>query len=324
MQKKQSNNLLAKLASSEDLFLENQKLLTQIFKIMSYSPLNLYNILSQNEELVEKQRYKNFMKYTNLYNHKNSTDNENDNNNDLELQIYDDVNEYFEEKLFSSTGKEVGILEGSIQIKNIPIIKQIISGVHTENGYLASSFFGLVCPIFEQPSDPKEYLPEELKTILLNQNILFSRIEDNLNISEVLKVLKNELKKSVTDKLLFYDYLSKIEILMKGQSILIDLGRNLLSVINELSKSNRDLTFDIIGILLLRNELDLERFSIIIDKKYENFSAICESYILFLNELLAYSILHLGQESADNRTKKFVESNLAILYFRIPIVSLLN
>jgi len=282
----------------------------------------MYQILLQNDDLIEKQRYNLFMKYARLYENDDNKQNGND-YKDIELLIYDEVNEYFEEKVYSTSGKEIGTLEGSIQIKNIPVLTQIISGVHTENGYLSSSCVGIDsgCQVLMS----KEFLPEELKIIIHNCTILFSNSEqNNYRLTDILKKIKVELKKSVKEKVLFYEYCSNIELLMKGQCTLIDMGRNLLTMITNLSKANRDLVFEIINLILIRGELDLERMTIIIDQKYPNFPNVCEKFISLLNEVLEVSIVNLGLDVTDSTTKNFVETNLAILYFRIPNVNIIN
>jgi hypothetical protein len=349
LKKHQSSNLISRYSSaaqttSEEIFRTNRKVLTQKFSVMGHTSLNLYQILKNNDDLIEKQRYNLFTKYTcNNYREKDkdkdrdkiikkAEENEiNEKHYDLstktlpcfeniELLLFDEVNEYFEDKIYTPNGKEIGSIEGSICIKNLPILKQVMFGVHTEAGYLSSSYLGLAQP--KTSLNPKEYLPEELKIIVFNMNKLFESIEENnFNIKDYLKIIKAEIKKTSKEPILFFDYLSKIDILMKGQTIILNLGKKLLKLIRNLSKQNRDLVFDILTLIGIRGEFDLERMSIIIDKKINNYMIICELFTSFLKEILEFCLDNLSEDIPDSRTKKFVECMLAISYFRIPNVS---
>lgn len=160
------------------------------YHCMGYSNLNFYKILSKNESMILRQSSKIFQSYSPLYAQGNqegininnlpgNSANE-DNNNDLvKCTIFEDLENNFSEEIISN-GKVIGLLEGLIQIKKIPLIKQIICGVHTENGFDISSIY-LHNPQIADSSANIEgqiirELPNDVKAFIALKNKLIEKL----------------------------------------------------------------------------------------------------------------------------------------------------
>ncbi len=161
------------------------------YNFMGYSNLNFYKILSKNDTMMLKQSSKIFQSYSPLYNQSNNPETTNNklnmNKNDdlrnnnfstlIKCLIFEDIQNPFSEDIVFN-GNTIGKIEGLIEIKKIPLIKQIMCGVHTENGFDISSIFlhnslGYGSTPNRGPSN-KDF-PNELRNLILQKNNLLDK-----------------------------------------------------------------------------------------------------------------------------------------------------
>ena len=319
-------------------FQEFQKQLQPRYTNLGSASLNLFKLLKHNENLMEKQRSQIFINSASLY-AKNNTKVKNNNSSDdirkeyIKLKVFDDVNQNFKEEIYL-TGAKIGIIEGNICIQNIPLLRQIMCGVHTEKGLdLSSAYLGLIdVAIVNKHQD--NTLPENLTQLIKNSIKLFLKISGNAisltkisseykdNNDEINSILDNIITNlSYTDKesVLYYNYLAPIDI-MKGQQALIDLGVKILSVVDNLNIDHRLKALNILTLIMERGEIDLASMSGMLDQNIEKYNEICENLMFYNNKLLDYALTKLGRKSTDENTKKFLEVCIAYCYFRIPNV----
>lgn len=310
------------------------------YNLIGSSQLNLLQILVQNEDLMERQGSKIFVSTSNLYRgdsasrsrSKNEFSDENKKHNINTFKLFDTIQERFVEEIFLS-GTKVGRIEGIIQIENIPLLRQIMCGVHTENGMDSdSAYLGLI-NVYDKTTYGNNNLPKQIVELYENTKVLFNQIINITSVTQVsndkqtnlmLDTLNNiilDLTETSKESVLFYNYKNTIDIL-KGQEMMIELGVKLLSVVNFLSASHRLKAIKILILILDRGELDLEMMTMIISGKVENYENICYNYISFLIQLLKFSLESLGKGLSDDNTTQFVEYFLSIAYFRIPQVSI--
>jgi len=269
-------------------------------------------------------------------NNLNKSDNavHNEMKDSIKLKIFDNVHQNFQSEIFL-TGIKIGTIEGNISIKNIPLLRQILCGVHTEKGLdLNAAYLGLIeVDILDKDKDHP--LPEDLIQLTKDSKLLFLKIsgnstsltkvsaeyrQNNEEINSILNKTIENLKHSEKESILFYNYVSSTDII-KGQQTMIDLGVKILSVVESLNNDHRLKALTILSLIMDRGELDLEMMSKIIADKLENNNEICLNLIAFQIRLLDYSLTKLGRKSTDENTKNFIETCIAYCYFRMPLVS---
>ena len=293
--------------------------------------------------MMEKQTSQIFVSSSNMYKRRNSRSLSNSESltnkgeadkSQIKLNLFYNVNERFDENLFLH-GKKVGKIEGIINIENIPLIKQIICGVHTENGLdNDSSYLGLINKYNNYfgaiGSETENTVPKQVQSLYESHTLLLNQLSNNSSVTQlnqdsvalttsILSDIISLLSETSKESVLFYTYHNTADI-MKGQEIMIDLGIRLISFINSLNVIHRNKAFKILTLILDRGEFDLEMMTIIISEKLEKYNNICEHFIKILKELLAFSIDHIGKRSVDDITRQFIEHMLAVAYFRIPPV----
>ena len=156
---------------------------------MGYSNLNFYKILSKNDAMLLRQSSKIFQSYSPLYsqnkqerislnNLAGNAISEENSNNLIKCNIFEDLENHFSEEIIKS-GRVIGKIEGLIQIKKIPLIKQIICGVHTENGFDISSIYLHNPQLGASPSNLKgqilSELPDDLKAFIAVEHKLIEK-----------------------------------------------------------------------------------------------------------------------------------------------------
>jgi len=105
------------------------------YHFLGHSNLIFYKILSKNDTMMLRQSSRIFQSYSPLYIQKNkeAVDSENlaekmfkdENKNLIKCIIFEDIENIFSEDIVFN-GHVIGKLEGLIQIKKIPLIKQIM------------------------------------------------------------------------------------------------------------------------------------------------------------------------------------------------------
>ena len=356
---------------------KNDFLLKPKYTLIGYANLNFYKILSENDNTITKQSSRFFQTFFsgnenyngtntgvkmsarsdggfNLTNNDNTTRPQNifetPEQNLLKFQIFDDISKPFVEELYFN-GALIGKIEGTIVIKNIPLIRQIMCGVHTETGFdISSIHLNLENNLNSQLnsySKDQETMPQELKILLNQTNNFLSNLlkatnltqftqssrELNLQINQIMNDIKSTLQKSCKESALYYNYLNNKD-LYKAQKIMLELGINILNMIESFNLEQRTAGFEILILINNRAEFDLgtlwrawfqdsTQTSTIINTKFrENVlitDKIIENFITFNNICLDFVLERLSRGKAvDKESKTFVEFFLSVAYFRIP------
>ena len=344
---------------------KNIKLINQ-YNLIGYVILNFIGILSENDAAMQRQTSQ-FFRTVSGFNNKNSNNDiqngpmnkketnsrqsfANANKTEFEFQIFQNISQTFQKEIFFD-GIQIGSCELTIEIKNIPLIRQIMFGVMTENGFEINSIYlydNLISPLNKASS-----LPQDLQTLAKQKINLDSELVKlgnvqgenvgtfNVAFIKILNEIKNTLEKSIEDNCLYYGY-SNNEDLYTGQHIMLDIGITLLDVINKVNNDQRISILKIIKILNDRSEFDLgtlytkwfndidtgkskmERENkhsidatfksnkIITDKQVENFFE-------FNYQCLSLALDGITRmKTLDPQSRSYVEYFLSVAYFRLP------
>ena len=153
-----------------------------------------------------------------------------------DLKITEDI--YWE-------GEPIGTIDLNLEIKNLPLIRQIRFGVMTETGFELSSIF-----LYDNLNLSND-LPEEI----LELNKLKEKFEQEIDFS-IFKKIKAILERSLYDNFLYYGF-STEEYLYQSQAIIIDLGIGLFGLLDKIKFEYMHITFQILRLILKRYEFDL-------------------------------------------------------------------
>ena len=314
------------------------------YTIMGFSNLNFLDILSENDEALTKQSSQ-FFRHVSGFNMPNEEEKEEGNNLKVfTFQVFQDINIIYNTPLYYE-GVEIGKCEIDIDIKNVPLIRQIMCGVMTENGFEINSIH-LYDNIL---SGEGNTLPNEVTSLINtkrnfnNELIKQKQIQSNANrefnitILGYLKEFKKILNKTIEADCLYYGY-SENKDLYSGQNVILDLGLTLMKIIDKLNKDQRNLIFEILKLINDRSEFDLGTLSNkwFKDKnKNENLlnkntyifmdesllkNKIIENFIEFNYNCLKYSLEIVNRgKLVDPQSLDFAEYFLKIAYFRIPL-----
>ena len=154
-------------------------------------------------------------------------------------------------------GENIGTIDFTLDINNLPLIRQIRFGVMTETGFALTSIF-----LYENLN-----LSNDLPVEILELNKLKEIFE--LDFSN-LKKIKACLEKSIDDYYLYYGYSSNKD-LYQSQAIIIDLGLGLFDLLDKMGFEYLHITFEILKLILKRAEFDLGTLSKNWFKKRNNF-----------------------------------------------------
>ena len=328
------------LKNNKDL---SNKLINHYTKI-GFSLLSFLEILSENDEALNKQASQFFRHMSGFNKPKEIKTSQENNNSDytiFTIQIFQDIARNYSSALYFD-GNEIGSCEIGISIKNVPLIRQIMCGVLTENGFEINSIH-LYDNILSGKGE--NTLPEAVtklinaKRNLDNELIKTKNIQAKLNddisqmLNNLLKEINNLLKETGEIGCLYYGYSSKKD-LLTGQNVMLDIGISLLNIIEKVNKENRSLIFDNLKLINERGEFDLNtlssdwftekngleknkiyafKFDILIKDK------IVENFFEFNYKCLKYSLEKLSKgKIIEQDIKDFCIYFVNISYFRIP------
>jgi hypothetical protein len=295
------------------------------YTFIGYSNLNFYHILSENDNRIQKQSSQFFQSFSPLY--------PNDNKG-IQFQVFDDLSQDFEEDIIFNSNI-IGKLNGMLFIKKIPLIRQILCGVHTENGFDISSIFLNNAYVYNTNTDST---PSEIKKLMIDIETIVqaygsanTSLKTNTKISTdivtrnqyTFKDIKSTLEKSCKESCLIYNYTNSNDII-KAQEIMLGLGLTILNIIESLNNYLRITCFEILILLYNRGEFDLSAMTFNQDDpNVKSRTKIAEDFINFLNKSLEFVLerLALGKFS-DKESNTFVEFFLSVAYFKIPKVKL--
>ena len=320
------------------------------YTIIGFSILSFLEILSENDEALNKQSSQ-FFRHMSSFNLPHELENNADsNNNNLQvftIQIFQDMNRLYTTPIYSE-GVEIGKCEINIDIKNIPLIRQIMCGVMTENGFEINSIHlydnllsgegsTLSNEITELINKKNSFNNELIKQKQIQSNI---NHEFNLTILSYLKEFKKILNKTIEPDSLYFSYNGNQD-LYAGQNVILDLGLILMKIIDKLNKDQRNLIFDIIKLINDRGEFDIGTISSkwFKDKNgnhksssslgHKNYifmddsllkNKVIENFLEFNYNCLKYTldIINRGK-LVDIQSLNFAENYLKLAYFRIPL-----
>ena len=321
--------------------------LVHSYSLIGTAQLNFYHILNSQENQIVKRSSKFFQSIKNnvIYDEKQneykkikSSDNIFDTENNYYLELFEDIYETFSDNIYYK-GNKIGDFNMVLSLIKIPLIKQIMFGVMTEAGFEVSSVF-----LYDN-NFSNEKLPEDLLQLIKLKNSLDSYFtnekqilkSEDVDSIKLLNGIKDCLTKSIEDSVLYYAYSNNLE-LYKGQAIMIELGINLLEVIDKLTVEQRKVAFEILKLITERSEFDLGTISLKWfkeNKTYENNkmiisyefkdnflidNKIIENFIRFNNQAtyLCLESITRGKNN-DNSSTIFTNYFLSIAYFRVPI-----
>ena len=266
---------------------------------------------------------------------KNIVEDEDNNNKFFKIQIFSRLSNLYSLPLYFN-GEEIGKCHINITIENIPLIRQIMSGVITENGFEVNSIHLYNINI---PKNQNGTLPNDLKKLVDFKNNLNSELvkskqiqlrgtnDVNNKLLKILKEIKITLNKSIEDKhrYLYYGYSSNSD-LFYGQSVMLDLGKILIDVVDKFNKEPKEITVQILKTINQRSEFDLGTLTTkwFLDDYKINDEVIkrklIQNFLEFNYECLSYSLDTVSRgKTADEQSKFFSGFFLSVVYFRIPI-----
>ena len=312
------------------------------YTMIGFSILSFLDILSENDEALNKQSSQ-FFRHVSGFNMPKEDENEDGNNLQVfTFQVFQDMNRLYNTPLYYE-GVEIGKCEIDIDINNVPMIRQIMCGVMTENGFEINSIH-LYDNIL---SGEGNSLPNEITCLINNKRNFNNELikqrqiqsntnhEFNLTILGYLIEFKKILSKTIELDCLYYGY-SENKDLYSGQNVILDLGLILIKIIDKLNKDLRNLIYEILKLINERSEFDLGTLSTKCFKdktKSEGYgqgkyifmdesllkNKIIENFLEFNLNCLKYSfeVVNRGK-MVDTQSLEFAEYYLKIAYFRIP------
>lgn len=239
----------------------------------------------------------------------------------------------FKEKLWE-LGKEVGLITGFMTMQNVPLVSQLISGVNTENGFMAQSSNFLENSAVTPKANQRPSIPQELsKLIALTEaltayfstgekregNLLSSKgseIRDHINkVKETITILRESTKRSMIS----FVYDNKSDLIL-SQNAFMDLGEHLLNYADLTAYAVRPFYYEALVHVVRRGELDLGSLAITEESEKQRNKKIPVGvrYRSFLRNLLVAALGKLKIKGVDKRSQQFTELICAVSYFRIP------
>ena len=316
----------------------NDNLINHYTKI-GFSLLSYLEILSENDEAINKQASEFFRHMSGFNKSKVNESNKYENQiKEFVIPIFQNLSRKYLTPLFFD-GNEIGSCEIEIIINNIPLIRQVMCGVLTENGFEINSIH-LYNNILSGKNE--NTLPVEINDLINKKTNLDNELlktkdtqfkigQDTYKISNYLKEIKYLLTQTIEMDCLYYGY-SEEKDLLTAENIFLDIGISLLNIIEKVTKENRNLIFDILKLINVRGEFDLgtlTRYWFVdknsLDKtkafifKYDILikDKIIENFFEFNYKCLKYSLEKINKE--EQELKDFSIYYINIAYFRIPI-----
>ena len=319
----------------------NNNLINHYTKI-GFSLLSYLEILSENDEAINKQASEFFRHMSGFNKPKENKITNNENNiKTFTIPIFQNLSRNYLTPLYFD-GNEIGSCEIEITINNIPLIRQLMCGVLTENGFEINSIH-LYDNILSGKSE--NTLPSEINDLISKKKNLDEELmrtkdtqikisQDTSKISNFLKEIKYLLNQTIEINCLYYGYSDKKD-LLTAENIMLDIGNSLLNIIEKVTKENRNLIFDILKLINSRGEFDLGtltshwfdeknssdknkififRYDILIKDK------IIENFFEFNYKCLKYSLEKINKgKIIEQELKDFSIFFINIAYFRIPM-----
>ena len=312
---------------------------------IGFSLLSFLEILSEKEDSLVKQASQ-FFRHMSGFNKpieapiKSIQENSYENKT-FTIQIFQDFSRNYLTPLYFD-GNEIGSSKIDIVINKVPLIRQIMCGVLTENGFEINSIH-----LYDNIllGNNENTLPQEITNLmntkrnldneLMKAKDLQSKInEDSSKIFNLLSDIRKLLKETVEVGILYYGYSNRKD-LLTAENIMLDIGISLINILEKVNKDNRSIIFDILKLINERGEFDLgtlstiwfeEKGSLGNDKiyyfKYDILikDKIVENFFEFNYKCLKYSLEKLTKgKLLEVDIKDFIIFFLNRAYFRIPL-----
>ena len=251
----------------------------------------------------------------------------------MELMKTYTVTRPFKEKLWE-LGKEAGLISGLMTIQNVPLMSQLISGVNTENGFMAQSSNFLENSAVTPKANIRPSLPTEIsKLITLTEALMTffstgerreggllsskgSEIRDHINkVKDAINILRESKKRSMIS----FIYENKSD-LIYSQNSFMDLGEHLLNFADLTAYAVRPFYYEALVHVVRRGELDLGSLAVTeeSEKQRNRKIPVGVRYRSFLRNLMIAALGKLKIKGVDKRSQQFTEFICAVAYFRIP------
>ena len=341
--KKSETNEFIKRENKRQSTTSTELSLINLYTLVAIAPLNFYKILNPHEyqtvsKFFQKMSHKRARSYSQIENKIQEEENILDPSEFFYLELFENITETFNDYLLYK-GRRIGDFEMTITLTKIPLIKQIMCGVFTETGFEVSSIF-LYDNFINNDNLTEDLLKlislkKSLENNLTNKNQL-NKNENEYNIEtlQIFNEIKNCLSQSIEDSVLYYSYSNNLD-LYNGQVIMLELGLNILEVIDKLNLEQRKVSFEILKLLNERSEFDLgtvcskwfrtiNKINNEISFEFKNEflikNKVIENFIRFNNENLSLCLESLTRgKNNDNLSKDYTHFFLSIAYFRIPL-----
>ena len=329
------------LKNNKDL---TKNLINHYTKI-GFSLLSFLEILSEKEDSLNKQASQ-FFRHMSGFNKPMETSikpiqQNNSENKTFTIQIFQDFSRIYLTPLYFD-GNEIGSCKIDILINKVPLIRQIMCGVLTENGFEINSIH-LYDNILR--GNNENTLPQEITNLfntkrnldneLMQTKDLQSKInQDTSKIFNLLSDIRKLLKETVEVGILYYGYSNKKD-LLTAENIMLDIGISLINILEKINKDNRTIILDILKLINERGEFDLGTLSTIWFEEKANLGnnqiynfqydilikdKIVENFFEFNYKCLKYSLEKLNKgKIIETDIKDFSIYFINIAYFRIPL-----
>lgn len=247
------------------------------------------------------------------------------------LKSYSVTKSYNEKMMLC--GKEVGDISGTMEMMNIPLLSQLISGVNTENGFMAQSS-NFMENTMKTPKGNKPTLPLELQQIIVfteelnatfssgdqREGSLFSSktadVREQINkVKELCTLLRSSKKQSMIS----FVYESKGD-LIQAQNALLSTGEHFLKFADVTPYAVRPFYYEGLIHVLRRGELDLGALSLTEEDEKSIIKKMpgAVRYRSFLRSILSCALGKMKVKGVDKKTQQFTEFVCAVCYFRVP------
>lgn len=327
------------------IIINEETFYTKISDLLGVCSISIPNVLQENNDTITKQSSMFFRVGNSLYKDTFSNIKQNeliksksDANNPNEkvfvkLSIFNNVEKMINENVIAK-GNIIGKIEAKIRVSSIPLIKQIVCGVHTEKGFDISSHYLTVSNNQTNSKISIKEMCEELRIINTESNKLFQNLSESssLNtlsnksieikkqITEHLNIILKNLQKTIKERSLFYKY-NRLEEISLAQELMTNLGIQIIDIIDNLDEEHKSISIDILETLLYRAEYDLGTFTNNLDNKTIDLSLrknALNSFFQFFNKILEYAINAFNKKVKDKKVRNIVEIIFSYAFVKNP------
>lgn len=244
---------------------------------------------------------------------------------DIPDQTTANHSKFFSEVLWYN-GKRVGNVSGTLDLRGLPVVYQMVSGVNTENGYqIQDSLLNPRNSRYMQSELPKEImdivsLTDKLKVFIRNgRHSVKSDSKDYKEHVKLIEQIIKNLERTHRESMKCFIYKDSTD-LTRAQRALLDLGDLLINYAEFIQYDVKPFYFDCLTKLNDRGELGLGHLSFLNEEPgmHSKRLDIAERYAHFLQVTLNFALDTMNFKGVEQKMQKFIESFLAIAYFRIP------